>query len=54
MAGVNHLRPKLLFEQLAEAKGNVEHEIFFQEAIGADGAGIVATMAGIDDNLSDL
>ena len=41
-----------LLEQLLEPQRDVEHQFRFGDAVG-DGAGVVAAVAGIDDDLRD-
>ena len=54
LAGVNDLGAEPGLQQLTQTAADVEHQIFFFEAIGADGAGIVASVARVDDDFSDL
>ena len=41
-------------EQLADAQGYVEDDVFFFDAVGTEGSGVVATVAGVDDDTVDL
>ena len=49
LARINHLRTwKLLLDHAAKAQCDIEAEILLEQAVRADRASIVATMAGID------
>src|SRR5580700_10578488 len=50
VARENHFRTKTAFEQLAQPLGNLEHDIFFEQATPADGSQIPAAVTGIDDD----
>src|SRR6516225_8573992 len=53
--GVNNLRAgKLLLNDFSKAQSDVETKIFFHQAGGADGAGVMSAMAGIDHNTADF
>ena len=54
VAGVDDVGAQLALQQPAQAQRDVEHQIFFQQAVGADGSGVVAAVTGIDDDASDL
>jgi len=51
---VNHLGAQSRFQQPPEALGHVEHYVFFEQAVGTDGACVVPAVTGIDDDLADL
>src|SRR5689334_13179928 len=53
-AGVDDLGVQSLFDQLANALGNVEHEVLFQQTFYAGGALVMAAVAGVDDDAADL
>ena len=54
VAGVDHLRTHAALKQLAEAQGHVKDELFLGQTVGADGAGIVPAVAGVDHDLANL
>lgn len=55
LARVNHFRVRqLFFDFAAQAQCNIKAEIFFHQAVRADRSGIVATVAGIDDDAADF
>ena len=43
-----------LADQRAEAKGDIEAKIFFEQAGGADRAGVMPAVAGIDHDSADF
>ena len=49
-ASENHLRAQAAFEQLAQALGDFEHQVFFQQALTANGSQIPAAVARINDD----
>ena len=53
-AGVDNLRVEPVVKQLAEAEGYVEDDVFLLDAVGADGAGVMAAVACVDDDAADL
>jgi len=53
-AGVDDLGAELLVEQRTEAEGDVEDDIFFLQAVDAEGSGVVAAVAGVDDDAVDF
>ena len=53
-AGVNDFGAEAGLQQLAQTAAHVEHQIFFLKTIGADRAGVVASVAGIDYDFADL
>jgi len=53
-ARVDDVGAEALFEQAAETEGNVEDDVFFFDAAGAEGAGVMSAMAGVDDDAVDL
>ena len=54
VAGVDDVGSEALLEQLAEAQGYVEDDLFFFNSSGTGGAGVVAAVAGVDDDASDF
>ena len=54
LAGKDHVSAEAGLQQLAQSPADVEHQIFFLQAIGTDGAGIVSAVAGIDHDPADL
>src|SRR5215471_15658323 len=54
LAGVDDFGAEAGLEQFAETAADVENQVFLFYAVGADSAGIVAAVSGIDDNLADL
>jgi len=55
LACVNHFRArKLVFDQVAQAQGHIEAEIFFHQAVGADGSSVVAAVAGVNHDAADF
>ena len=46
----DHLGRQLVAHHLLEAQGHVEDEVLLHEPAAADGAGIVAAVAGVDDD----
>ena len=41
-------------EKLAEAESDVEHDVFFADAADTECAGIMAAVAGVDNNAIDF
>jgi len=44
----HYIRAEARLQQLAQALGHVEHEIFFQQSLAANGAQIPAAVTGIE------
>src|SRR5271156_3416444 len=53
-AGKDYVRAEALLEQLAEPEGHVENYVFFLNAIRAERARVVASVAGIDHDAANL
>jgi len=53
-AGVDDLDAEFVRQQLAEAEGDVEHDVLLFDAVDAERAGVVAAVACVDDDASDL
>ena len=49
-AGEQHLGTQLLADEALEAERDVEHEVLLLQTAAADGAGVVAAVAGVDDD----
>ena len=54
IAGVNNVGPKISFQKASEAQRDIKHQALLHQAFRADGAGIVATMAGIYHDAPNL
>ena len=54
LAGINHVGAQPCLQEFAQAPAHVENQVFFFQAIGTDGAGIVSAVAGIDYDPADL
>ncbi len=54
IAGVNHFRAQTVSSIFAQLQCDIQHQIFFRQAIGPDGAGVVTAMACIHHDLADL
>src|SRR5215831_9277721 len=54
LAGVDDFSAEPGFELAAKTLGDIKYEVFFEQAIGTDGACVVPSMAGIDNDLADL
>jgi hypothetical protein len=46
--GENDLRAHFGLNQLREAQGNIQNHVFFQNAVGSDGAVVVPPVTGVD------
>ena len=53
-ARVDHFGAHAVLHQLAHAQRHIQHQVLFEQALGALGALIVAAMAGIDHHAVDL
>ena len=53
-AGVDNFCAETIVQKFAKAESDVEHDIFFADAADAEGAGIVATMTGVNDDAIDF
>jgi hypothetical protein len=53
-ACVDNLSAKAVVQELAEAECHVKDDILFSDAADAEGAGIVAAVAGVDNDAVDL
>ena len=51
---VDHFSAELLGNQPAKTKRNIQNKIFFQESVGADRSGILATVSGVNNNASEF
>ncbi len=54
IAGKDDVGAQALLEQLAQAQRDIEHHLLFFNATRSHGAGVMSTMAGIDDDAADL
>ncbi len=54
VAGVDHVGAQPSLQQSTEAQRHVQHHILFHHAIGADGAGVVAAVSGVNHDAADL
>src|SRR5512135_1737046 len=54
VARVDDVGTEAVLKQLAEAKRDVENEIFFVQAVRADGTGVMPAMTGVNDDASDF
>src|SRR5271170_2956258 len=53
-ASEDYVRAESLLEQLAKAQRDIENDILLLNPIGAKRSGVVAAVAGIDDDAADL
>ena len=52
--GIDDLGAHAILDQLSDALGDIQDEVFFEQAFGAVGALVVAAMTGIDHHAPNL
>src|SRR5262249_52269022 len=54
LARVNNLCAQAALQQFAQTPADVDHKVFFQQAIGTNRSRVMSSVSGVNHNLADL